>query len=319
MKAIRSIIAIIAIVLISGLSLNNCTKNTETPQSTPNNSVPVSSIDTAGIKDTVTLKIVASINTLNNRMCYTTEEIKHMQDSITELQKTEKMLWSAIGLITIIALILMALCIKFYSILKRQNNSRKSATQEQIKDKQTEPYRPRPVTVEKSYVTVEIKDLEQRVAKIEALLKKLNTEDNSKQQPNQKSPGTVPPPTVNIIPPQEKIPEEEKSISIPTKKGYFGNPAPSDKPYFKRLYNSPDSEARFSVEISGDKAHFRPLDSSKYIGTFISNDAMRTAIEFTGCNPSEHPNSMRVIMPGEAVLENGKWFIIKKSQVYLSR
>lgn len=99
--------------------------------------------------------------------------------------------------------------------------------------------------------------------------------------------------------------------------GYFGNPINASEPYFKKMLVSRDSEARFSAVISGKRAIFKPLDSSSYLGTFISNDAMRAAVDFMGCTPSE-ASSMQVTKSGEAEQRDNKWIIIKKATILLS-
>lgn len=45
---------------------------------------------------------------------------------------------------------------------------------------------------------------------------------------------------------------------------------------------------------------------------------MRAAIDFVGCAPTE-ASSMRVILPGEALQRDNRWFITKKAQILLSR
>lgn len=99
--------------------------------------------------------------------------------------------------------------------------------------------------------------------------------------------------------------------------GYFGNPINAEEPYFKKLLVSRDSEARFHAEISGNTATFKPLDSASYLGTFVSNDAMRAAVEFKGCATTQ-ASSMQVITSGEAVQRDNKWIITKKAIVFLS-
>ena len=102
--------------------------------------------------------------------------------------------------------------------------------------------------------------------------------------------------------------------------GYFGVPSQmsSTSAYFKHLFDTRDSEARFSVIIRNNKAEFNLLEGNQFINEISSNDNIKFALELQGCAPSE-ATQMRTILPGEAVKEDNRWVIKKKAQIYLSK
>lgn len=102
--------------------------------------------------------------------------------------------------------------------------------------------------------------------------------------------------------------------------GYFNLPSQISptKAYFKRFYESRDSDSRFSVTIRDNKAEFRPLEGTPYLNEIKSNDTLRLALEFQGCALSE-ATQMEVSMPGEAKKEDGRWIIEKKASIILTR
>lgn len=102
--------------------------------------------------------------------------------------------------------------------------------------------------------------------------------------------------------------------------GYFGVPSQMSltSAYFKRLLETRDSEARFSVIIRNGKAEFNLLEGSQFLNEIKSNDTIKLALDLQGCAPSE-ANQMRTILPGEAVKEDDRWVIKKKAQIYLTK
>jgi len=92
----------------------------------------------------------------------------------------------------------------------------------------------------------------------------------------------------------------------------------STSAYFKHLFETRDSEARFSVIIRNNKAEFNLLEGNQFINEISSNDNIKFALELQGCAPSE-ATQMRTILPGEAVKEDNRWVIKKKAQIYLSK
>lgn len=284
-------------VLFMGLSLNSCNKESQAQniqQLTEKNilkddapSTENDSLKTSQVAHETTSK---DINSKAN---------KDKDDKVpaSKIKGKEICFWGAILLVCIISLILFVICIKLYSNLKYIVD-RHNFDIEKLK-KLNQEVAIAPKTVERTCVPSDYESLKQRIYSLELQIKQLMSCKIKEPQPVSAT-GSV-----GIEPTMSKI-------------GYFGNPTSAAEPYFKKLFVSLDSEARFSVEISGDKAIFKPIESSGYIGTFISNDAMRAAIEFQGCPPGERPSSMRVIMPGEAVHRDNRWFITKKAQVHLS-
>lgn len=118
---------------------------------------------------------------------------------------------------------------------------------------------------------------------------------------------------------------EDNTISInenPSNElnGYFGLPIQmsATKAYFKRLNQSRDAEARFSVVVKNNKAEFSPLKGRQYFNDMKSTDEVRLAFDVQGCASSEAVQ-MIVINPGEAILENNRWIITKKVKIELSK
>lgn len=222
------------------------------------------------------------------------------QNSTSQVSKVKNYgvwLWGAVILVCVISLILFVICLKLYSNLQSIVDRQRFDIEKLKKLKQEVAVAPK--TIERTYVPLDYESLKQRIYNLELQIKQLAS--------------------CQIKQPQAVSAFGSTGIEPALSKGgYFGNPISAAEPYFKKLFVSRDSEARFSVEISGDKATFKPIESSDYIGTFISNDAMRAAIEFQGFTPGERPSSMRVIMPGEVEHREDRWFITKKAQVYLS-
>ena len=205
-------------------------------------------------------------------------------------------MWGAIGLSTV-ALILCVICLRLCANLQRRASRQRNDIQELQQERQVNSFTPKTVT--KSSIPSDYESLKRRILDLETQVRQYN----SYTRPLQQSSTIITSPVTEVE---------------PNKNGYFGNPIQATEPYFKKLIVSRDSEARFSVEISGNKAIFKPLESSSYLGTFVSNDAMRAAIDFVGCAPTE-ASSMRVILPGEALQRDNRWFITKKAQILLSR
>lgn len=118
---------------------------------------------------------------------------------------------------------------------------------------------------------------------------------------------------------QNPVPINPSYEPMAKKQGYFGNPVATSIPYFKNVLEIYDTDARFKVEINGSKAIFKPLDILGLLGTFVSNDAMRSAIEFDSKFPPKEARAMRLKIPGEAELRDNRWYITKKAIVILSR
>lgn len=112
--------------------------------------------------------------------------------------------------------------------------------------------------------------------------------------------------------------QEADLIKLQSKKGYFTNPINGVTPYFKKLLQYKEPEARFSAEISNNKAVFMPFEQSVDFNTYISFiDDYRAAIEFNGCDPKQ-ATRMQIIKGGDAEFRDGNWYIIKKALVNLS-
>lgn len=292
MKSIRSIITILTVIIFIGLPLSGCDDKSQ-----PNNTTQTS--NTAKQRD-INKEVKDSLENFNVKIEAISKEFKDAIGDIStmkaKLQEKELWLWGAIGLSTV-ALILCVICLRLCANLQRRASRQRNDIQELQQERQVNSFTPKTVT--KSSIPSDYESLKRRILDLETQVRQYN----SYTRPLQQSSTIITSPVTEVE---------------PNKNGYFGNPIQATEPYFKKLIVSRDSEARFSVEISGNKAIFKPLESSSYLGTFVSNDAMRAAIDFVGCAPTE-ASSMRVILPGEALQRDNRWFITKKAQILLSR
>lgn len=310
MKSLKNIIASMTIVLIMGLSLVACedeyqAQTNDSPkepqQEQTNASVPGTNTD---VKDSID-KCSARIDSISGITTKVVNDVKSMNDKVnstqadvSNLQGNELWMWIALGIAVLALLIAIYAVILNHDLQNRADRQRheidklKSIVQEQKRTSNT--YLG---TVSKTTVPSDYEELKKRVLDLEYQLKQLDTYVQSIKSSARKTDNTV--------------------ITGPVKTGYFGTPINASEPYFKKLLVSCDSEARFNVDIKGDRAAFKPLESAQYLGTFVSNDAMRAAVDFTGCTPSQ-ASSMYVRELGEAVQRDSKWIITKKATIQLS-
>lgn len=221
-------------------------------------------------------------------------DVLYLKKEISDLKDNEKWWWTSCG-IGIVAIILAIVCLIRYAELNRRLNRHRNDIQGLQRDPQSASFAPRAVS--RNATTSDQDSLKRRIDDLERQIRQLTSAPRSSQQPV----GSV----VNQI------------AHAANENGYFGNPVNATEPYFKKLLGSRDSDARFIAEVSGNEAKFQPLDSSSYLGTFVSNDAMRAAVDFKGCSPSA-ASSMRISEPGKAILRDNKWIIEKKATVILS-
>lgn len=102
-----------------------------------------------------------------------------------------------------------------------------------------------------------------------------------------------------------------------TRTGYFGMPSKMSETasYFKCMLDSKnDSDARFLATVNGNTAEFKPLEGLAYLNDFRTSETLKLAFDHTGCAPSE-ANSIVVITPGIAKLEDSRWIIIQKAKI----
>lgn len=218
----------------------------------------------------------------------------YLKKEISDLKDNEKWWWTSCG-IGIVAIILAIVCLIRYAELNRRLNRHRNDIQGLQRDKQSASSAPRAVS--RNAGSSDIDTLKHRVEVLERQMGQLTSTPRYSQH------------NVETV--------VNPSVHEANKNGYFGNPVNATEPYFKKLLGSRDSDARFIAEVSGNEAKFQPLDSSSYLGTFVSNDAMRAAVDFKGCSPSA-ASSMRICGPGKAILRDNKWIIIKKATVNLS-
>lgn len=298
MKSFRYQLTSLMMTLILGLSLTACDDNSQAQtydnqQPTQQHTIVNVPEINKEVKDSLD-KYTARIDSISKDTKAAIDDVASMNGKVSDLKDNEKWWWISCG-VGIIALILTIICITRCSDLNKRLDRHRDDIQELKREKQSTSFAPK--TVSKSSIPSDYDSLKKRVSDLEIQLRQLTAPPRQAQPYSE----TVVNPVVN-----DNI-----------KTGYFGNPINAIEPYFKKMLVSRDSDARFSADISGNKAIFKPLDSSSYFGTFVSNDAMRAAVDFKGCTPSE-ASSMQVITPGEAEQRDNKWVITKKATVYLS-
>lgn len=295
MKPLRNFIVLLTTTLFIGLSLMACNDKA-------NSSGTCEDSD----KSQEIQAMKAELDSLSNKLKDVTEKVKSLSEMNSDSQKTDSdpqntnsapqktWLWILSGVAIVSFVLAIISSVRYRCLNKRLSRHRKEL--ESLKsNKQSASFAPKPVY--KSPTSPDYENLKRKVSELERRIQQL-----------------TPAPRPNPKPVEPVV----KQVAQPTvQQGYFGNPIGTEAAYFKKLLVSCDSEARFSVDYSGNKATFRPLDSGTYFGTFVSNDAMRVAVDFEGC-PTSQASSMQVVAPGEAELRDNKWIIIKKSIVKLS-
>lgn len=288
--------ASVTIVLASGLLLSACDNDSQAEDFENQHSATVqtSVINVPEInkevKDSLD-KYTERIDSISKVAKAASDNVGVMHKKVSDLQDKEKWLWSAFGLAAVAVILALICLIRTINISKRIDRHRREID-ELRHDKQSVS----PTMVNNPSIPSDYNTLKKRVSDLENKLNKLLTTPNERPDVDREAPKPV--------------------VQTSTKSGYFGTPINASEPYFKRLLNTRDSEARFTTEISGKRATYKPIELSSYIGTFVSTDAMRAAIEFSGCNPSE-ATSMTVVTPGTAEQRNDKWIITKKASIKL--
>lgn len=299
MKTLRHFAALLTLPLILGLSLIACNGKSEAIAN-PNQQqehqqttiVNVPEINKE-VKDSLD-KYTARIDSISKVSKAAIDEVASMRGSVSALQDNEKWWWASFG-ICVIAVIITIICLIRCVELNKRLGRHRGEIEGLKSDKQLTSFAKK--NVSKTSAPQDYEALKRRVNDLENQIRQLTSASRPVSNPAK---------TIAIPIVQE-----------PIRSGYFGNPINAADPYFREILVSHDSEARFIVEITGNKATFRPLDSPSYLGTFVSNDAMRAAIDFTGCVPSV-ASSMQVNTSGEAIQRDNKWIITRKATVYLS-
>lgn len=300
MKTLQRFTASLMMALCLGLSLASCNDeaesgdfNTQPQANQPQTLVNIPEINKE-VKDSLD-KYTAKIDSISKDTKVAIDQVTSMKEQVSNLESNEVWWWSFCG-IAIFAVLLAIMCIIRCASLNKRLNRHRDEIEELKRDQQTALFAPK--SVAKTSTPADYESLKRRIFNMESQIHRLSSAPRSVQQSVE-----------SVVTPH---------VSDARKNGYFGNPIAGAEPYFKKLLSSCDSDARFSVEISGDKAIFRPLESASYLGTFKSIDAPKLAIEFKGQCALSDANYMKVITPGEAISKDGKWVITKKATVYLS-
>lgn len=320
MKTLKTII-VVATLLIVGMAFTGC--DDETSAGTLTGQSTIGQPDTTKIKepekamDSKEKKAVLdSVNMVNSRVDDLSSKINTQNTAIEDNKSTIDDLKKSLSMSTLISWIVAAisLIVAIIAIVKVNSVSARAARHRQeieelkgsIHDldlRYSNSSRPK-VSTSNNVTYSEYSALSSRVSKIERYL------DSQSHTPTIRA--------------QEQVGNNHSTIIEPIsaeKNGYFE--LPSQMPtsaYFRRLLETKGSDARFAVVIKqNNKAEFSVFDSSlSYLRTMTTSDTAKLAIEFIGCS-SDEATQMRQIMPGEAVLEDGRWIITRKAQVNLSR
>lgn len=306
-----------AAILIGGIALTGCEDNntSDNQQSTTANEQheqqtgdkSFDSKEKKQVLDSINV-LVSQIETLSKGQETNSNSIKEVSKEVADLKGTSH-LFDLISWITAaIALLATVISlIKLNSVQKRADRHRKDIGElerriSSLEQKTTvSPIRNR--TVNAGMSSSEYTMLSSRLSKIERQLDTMNHVSISERK--------------NI--PSSNPVSDVRSL-VNEQFGYFGLPTQMSltEAYFKRLSDNRESDSRFTVEVRNDKAEFRPLEGVQYLNDLKSNDAIKMALDITGCAPSE-ANQMRVILPGEAKKDGDRWIITKKATIALSR
>lgn len=321
MKTLRNYI-IIAVFIIGGMAMSGCEEsdasNSQQVVNTnehSNSQAGEKSMDSKEKKD-----VLDSLNNVNNRVdelfaIIETQKsvIGKNQSNIDDIKKTSSISTLVSWTLAIISIILAILAL----IKAKSSNARAGRHREEIeKIKQSLMDLERNIansarTKNTSISTLssrDYSDLSFRISKLERLYTQMQSSSTSTTEITGGR---------NYIPNQPNIPSQPQ---IPIQHGYFGLPTQMSltEAYFKRLSDVRDSDSRFTVEVRNDKAEFRPLEGTQYLNDLKSNDAIKMALEFEGCAPSE-ATQMKVILPGVAQKDGDRWIITKKATIGLYR
>lgn len=295
MKSIRNIITIFVLALSIGLLVSSCEimsspKNANKKQSTEK----VSSSTKERHSDSAETKDEAKDTTsAEEKIKDAITEITKLKAEVDKLQSAESWIWVSVGL-GILALVLCVICLVQYSNLQERANRHRcdiNQTNNAVKDAFHK------VQANLTSLSSDCAAARRKIEGIECKVNKLVSDANAKGR--------------SLV--QNETGREDR-------KGYFGYPIQTAEPYFKKILYSRDYDALFEVEIMGDNACFKPLESthSSYLGTFLSSDSVRAAVDFAGCATSD-ATGMKVEESGTATKKGDKWYITNKSKVRLIR
>lgn len=303
----NNLFKLIAVVIGTILIFGSCHGRQEDSNygSQPGNS---SNLDSYQTPDSVreAKMMVAYIDSLKARDTEIQSELDNIKQEIRIMHDYQKWFWLALGLGFIALCFGIILLMVSQRITNRLNKCARliKEIQENHADSAIAPTSPK---VRPNYAsTFEVKKLADKLSEVNSQVQQLwaaKASVTSPQSGKDQQPIELPKPVTS---------KEE------TKQGYFGNPIQAANPYFRKWLSSKDSDARFSVEQTGAIAIFKPLEDTAYLGTFVSTDAIRSAVEFQGCEPTTAATHIKVINPGEAQQIGEKWIVTKKAVVKLS-
>lgn len=299
MKMHHSILISLATSIILSLSITSCDndKPSKDYENRHNETQKHYSPKTKTI-DKVSLESLQNkIEELSQQNEVSSDDIKKLQSSVKDLDGLRFWTWISLGLGGLALLLSIIAMGKSSSSKGAVEDVEKSLKRIKLK-LQNENHQPQQVSRNNS--SNEVEQLKHRVWDLENQLRQLSA--------------TLTPNRLTTPVPEPIVPSPQQQ----GKKGFFANPIKGATPYFKKLLQYKEPEARFSADITNNKAIFKPFEESVDFNTYISFiDDFRAAIDFSGCDPKQ-ATSMRIIKGGDAELRDGKWYITKKALVNLS-
>lgn len=248
------------------------------------------------IKDSLNnLKI--QIEKLSQQSQETSSNVKKMEASIKTLGNIEFWIWFTLG-ISIMCLFISIIVLSKYSEVKRKLDRNSDKIRSIINDIREFTFQAQSNSKglrsnEHVNLQIQINNLEQSIRNLQDYLN-----------------------DINKTPIHHKGNINSASISNQVQEGYFGLPVKTDPAYFNNFLPSKQPEARFSVEISNNKAIFKPFENNQFLNSYLSSDTVRVAITFIG--DTKTATNMIVIQEGEATYRNERWYITNKAIVKLS-
>ena len=297
MKLRHSILISLATSIVLSLSLTSCDKDKPIKDyEYPNNSIQDKDDSEAiTIKKDSLESLQTKIEELSQQNEDSSDDIKNLQSSVKDLDGLRFWMWISLGL--------GGLAILLSIIAMGKSSSSKGAVEDiekslrKIKLKlQNDTHQPQQVSRNSS--SNEVEQLKRRVWNLENQLRQLSAAL------------TLDRPTPPVPEPIVPTPQQQE------KTGFFCLPVRAQEPYFKKFLTSKEPEARLQAVIFKQKALFKPFESDQFLDAYLSSDAIRVAVEFTG--DTMHPTSMKIIEEGEAIFKGERWYITKKAIVKLS-
>ncbi len=306
MKALKLII-IVATFLIGGITFMGCEKSRASGSSETHEDERTADSNEKQISDSIMNEINSCIDQLARSQESNERIIDELKNELSNQKETYRLygfVLCGVFVVIIVAIIMFVTLVKYHNNVQKQVNRYGKCIDDLCKkvcalEQKLTIVSSRPKTPNSGLHSNEYTLLASRIEKLERQYEQ-----------------TVLNPTTDApIPINTDIGQKSNEQN-----GYFNLPIQMSltEAYFRHFYKSRDSESRFSANVSDGKAEFRPLEEASYFNDIKSSDAIRLSLEFQGCALSE-ATQMKVLTPGVAKLEDGRWVIKKKAFIILIR